>query len=635
MARMARCWLLLLLLLSACSVGTGRARDGGGSDARLPPGVDGGPAEFRCTPDSPGCLGNLYYECGSDGRTRTFETQCDEACDPMLRCVACRPGERRCEGTVSMVCRTDGSGWVSGRDCAEWGSACGGDGYCGDACAEAERTRSNVGCEYWPTPLANTAELDRNVFDFRVVVANPNDTPANVRVSRAGAEAWSGTVDPHGLREITLPWIDGESFGLGEGTWNSIVTAGGAYRLTSDIPVIASQFNPFEYSAGGAFSYTNDATLLYPTHTLTGDYVGVSYPPLSRRTGTEGGNGGGAFDSIRYGGYIAIVGVSPEPTRVEVTARGNVAADAGGRFPATAAGGTFAFTLQQGEVAHVAAAPPPECTPGRPGFVEDRECTTVPIFGTQCDVFQTCKEEQHDLTGTRIAADHPVAVFGGHVCAYVPTSAQACDHLEAMMPPIQSWGRAFVSAPMGDGSTNGVNVVRVLPAFEATTVTISPPQGGVSGGTISPGSFLEMEVTSPFEVQADRAILVAQYLRGQYATMPDSARGDPGLTVLVPAEQYREDYTFILPSSYNPGTNGQNHLLIVRPPGLELTLDGAPVSASWQTIGGREVGVVLLDGGTHAIHGADTFGLTAYGLGSFTSYATPAGLNLEPITILF
>ncbi len=631
-------FLVTLLLASACSAG-GRhptTRDGGGGDSSLPPGVDGGPVVTGCTPGAGGCAGNTYFECAADGRSHTFETQCDSACDPQLRCVLCRPGSRRCDGTVSMACSTDGQAWFSGRDCAEWGSTCGGDGFCTDICADAERTSSNVGCEYWPTPLANTAELDPTQFDYRVVVANPNDIAANVRVTRGGAEAFSGTIDPHGLREIVLPWIDGQSFALGEGSWNSIAVANGAYRLTSDAPVIASQFNPFEYNVGSTYSYTNDATLLYPSHVLTGDYVGASWFPLSRRTGTDGGFGGGSFDTIRYPGYVAVVGVSPEPTHVQVTARGNVAAEASGRFPAPMSGRSFVFELQQGEVVHIAAAPPPECGSGRPGFVEERDCTTLPIVGTQCDVFQTCREDQYDLTGTRIVADHPVSVFGGHVCAYVPTSAQACDHLEVQMPPIQSWGRAFVSAPMGDGSTSGTNIVRVLAAFDATVVTVDPPQNGVSGGTLSAGQYLEFEASTPFEVRGSNAITVAQYIRGQYATDPPSARGDPALTVLVPEEQYRNEYTFILPSSYNAGTNGQNHLLVVRPPGLALTLDGAPVNGvTWQTIAGREVGVILLDGGTHAISASDPFGLIAYGLGSFTSYATPAGLNLEPITVLF
>jgi len=628
---------LLGLLVVGCTAG-GRpptGRDAGtpppGMDGSVPPTGDAGP--FRCDPGSTGCTGNVFWECGADGASRSLETTCDSVCDPQLACVLCQPGTRRCMGSVSEVCTANGRAWVTGRDCSEWGSTCGGDGYCGDACAEAERTTSNVGCEYWPVPLANTGELDPTTFDYRVVVANPNDAPANVTVTRAGAEAWSGAVPAGGLTEIPLPWVDGQSFNVPEGSWQSFVNASGAYRLTSDVPVIASQFNPFEYSVGGEFSFTNDATLLYPSHVLTGDYVGVSYPPLSRRTGSEGGIGGG-LSALRYPGYIAVVGTTPGTTTVQVTARGEVAADATGRWPATRTGGSFSFELAQGEVAHIVAGVPPECTPGRPGFVEDRECMTVPIIGEQCDLFQTCHERDYDLTGTRVVADQPVAVFGGHTCAYVPTNAQACDHLEVQMPPIQSWGRAYVSAPMADGSTNGTNVVRVLPAFEATEVTVSPAQGGVSGGTLSPGEYLEFDATSPFSVTGTSAVLVAQYLRGQYATEPESARGDPAMTVLVPSEQFRSEYTFILPSSYNAGTNGQNHLLVVRPPGLEILLDGAPLTATFTTIGGSEVGVVLLDGGTHTMTAAMPFGLIAYGMGSFTSYATPAGLDLEPITIL-
>lgn len=632
--RFALCFALplTLALVPACTEeGPGRTRRDGGPavDARVPT-FDGG---FRCIAGEPGCAGNTAYVCGDDGMSRTNETVCEQACAPGLGCVLCVPGSRRCEGTVSMVCAADGRSWLTGRDCSEWGSTCGGSGYCQDACGEAEQTKSNVGCEYWPAPLANPA-LNGSLFDFRVVVANPNDVPANVRITRGGSEVATRAIPAHGLAEIPLPWVPGQSLsdGIREGSWSSIAVANGAYRLTSDVPVIASQFNPFEYSAGGGNSFTNDATLLYPSHVLTGDYVGVSWYPLSRRTG--GGIGGGGLDALRYPGYIAVVGISPEPTRVQVLARGAVAREASGRFPDTRVGGSFVFTIAQGEVVHIAAGIPPECTPGRPGFIEERDCESLPPFGEVCDVMQTCREAEFDLTGSRIAADRPIAVFGGHSCAYVPTNAEACDHLEEQLPPIQSWGRAFVGAPMGDGSLHATNIVRVV-AYEDTTVSVNPPQGGTSGATLAAGQFLEFDATGPFEVAGSSAILVTQYLRGQYATDPPAARGDPGMTVLVPDEQYRSDYTFILPSSYNAGTNGQNHLLVVRSPGTTLTLDGAPVTVPFTAIGGREVGVLLLEGGTHAISGTSRFGLVAYGLGSFTSYATTAGLNLEPITILY
>src|SRR5205814_2302266 len=35
----------------------------------------------------------------------------------------------------------------------------------------------------------------------------------------------------------------------------------------------------------------------------------------------------------------------------------------------------------------------------------------------------------HDLTGTTVVSTRPVAVFGGHKCADVPSSASACDNL--------------------------------------------------------------------------------------------------------------------------------------------------------------------------------------------------------------
>lgn len=624
----------LAALSFGCSAGDGNRRprgDGGGTDAGSdgsPPRTDSGPG--TCTPGQGGCTGNTYWECGDDGVSHVNESECENVCAPELGCVLCRPGSRRCDGDVSMFCNANGNQWLTGRDCAEWESTCGSDGYCTDPCGEAEKSSSNVGCEYWPTPLANTNELDASVFDFRVVVANPNDTPANITVTRNGSEAFSGTVDASGLQEIVLPWVDGMSFGIPEGSWESLITAGGAYRLTSDVPVIVSQFNPFEYNVGETFSYTNDATLLLPSHVLTGDYFASSYLPLSRRTG--GGLGG--TNTIRYPGYVAVVGITAEPAQVRVTPAGEVAAGGSGRIPATRRGSSFVVTLEQGEVAHIAAAPPPECSEGRPGYNHEEDCESTP-FGDICDGFDTCGETGHDLTGTRIAADRPVAVFGGHTCAYIPYTSQACDHLETQMPPVQSWGKRYVGMPMGPGTTGNRNLVRVLAAFDGTTVTITPPQDGVSGGMLDRGEYLETYATSAFEVTADQAVMTAQYILGQYSSDPPADRGDPAMTALVPAEQYRSDYTFILPSSYNPDTNGQNYLMVVRPPGLDLTLDGSSASASWQSVAGREVGLIELEGGTHSIEASDAFGLVAYGLGRFTSYATPAGLNLEQITILY
>ncbi|MCE9576155.1 MAG: IgGFc-binding protein [Deltaproteobacteria bacterium] len=603
----------------------------GDVDASTGGGGDGPPA--TCVAGQPGCYGSTHYVCAPDGHSRLDETACPQACDPQLGCVTCVPGSRSCDGTTSMICDEQGAGYQVGRDCAEWGSACATDGFCDDVCASAERTQSNVGCEYWPVALANTPELSPTDFDFRVVVANPSAQAAHVKVTQGGTMVAEVTVAVGGIEVIPLPWVAGQSFAIAQGSWSSLLVANGAYRLVSDTPVIATQFNPFEYSTGSVFSYTNDASLLLPAHTLTGRYVGASWVPLSRRTGTEDFFGN-SYASIRYPGYLAIVGTNPTPTTVTLTASGEIQSDVSGRIARTARGGTLSFTVARGEVAHVTVASPPECVTGRPGFNDVRDCTTDPIFGMSCDIFDTCREQDYDLTGTQISATAPIEVFGGHTCAYAPYTAQACDHLEEQLPPVQTWGEDYVGAPMGEGGIGGLNIVRVVAAFPDTVVTVSPAQGGVSGGTLAAGQFLEFNATTPFQIHGSSAVMVAQYLVGQYASTPAAGRGDPALAMLPPAEQYRADYTFILPTSYNASTNGQNYLLVTRPPGLAITLDGNPVSAAFQAIGSWEIGVVLLDGGTHHIEAAQPFGVIAYGLGSFTSYATVAGLNLTPITVV-
>jgi hypothetical protein len=304
---------------------------------------------------------------------------------------------------------------------------------------------------------------------------------------------------------------------------------------------------------------------------------------------------------------------------------GNTAGEATGRFAATARGGLITFTLQQGEVIHIAADVPPDCLPGRPGWHHESDSLSW---------MDTCREIDFDMTGSRIRADKPVAVFGGHVCAYVPYTSEACDHLEVQLSPIQTWGLSYVTAPMRDAGTNYDNLVRVVAAFDGTDVTVSPPQGGVSTFTLNEYGMQEFFASGPFQVTGTKAIQVGQYLLGQYYPEPDASRGDPAMTILVPSEQYREDYTFVTPSSYNSGTNGQSYVMIVRPPGLDLVLDGATLTTTWESVGGMEIGTVPVEGGTHVITGASPFGMITFGMGSFTSYTYPAGLNLEQITTI-
>ena len=639
------CWVLTLVGVMgavACSAGGdspggssgggGKAGAGGGGGGDEPDGYV--PPTFSCTPGEWGCYQNAYFQCGADGASRTKEEHCSGLCMASIGCAVCAPGANGCNGEVASVCREDAMGWNSVRDCAEWGSQCGIDGYCDDACGDAERGNSYIGCEYWPTPIANTDELDAG-FDYRVVVGNPDDKEAaHVVVTRGdkGVDKvqWDDWVPPGGLKEIPLAWVAGQSRlprGATKVTWNSLAIENGAYRLKSDRPITVAQFNPFDYynAKTKKYSYTNDASLLLPKHVLSGDYVNLSYLPLSIAIKGLGQFGKGP-------GYLAIVGVSPEPTTVRVQVSAHTAAHTAtnpGKFGALTPGNVVEFVVQRGEVVHMVAAPPPNCAAGRPGYMAKafQNCAT----GTCYDV-DACGENLHDMTGSRVTADRPVQVFGGHSCAIVPYHKMACDHLEVQLPPIQTWGKKYVGMPMLDGNVSGQNLVRVVAAFDDTQVTITPQQGDVGQFVLQANQWKEFFVSTAFEAVATKAVMVGQYLLGQQYPDPPAERGDPALTTLVPSEQYRKDYVFVAPSSYNAETKGQNFLLVTRSPGMGVFLDGNLVEAEWKKAGGWELGIVPINGGTHSIKSATEFGAIAYGLGTYTSYVYPIGLNLDSIT---
>lgn len=600
----------LLLVLSSCSSPPPVEPDAGldgsidESDANTDAGMHD--AGFSCEPGQAGCYGRTHYVCGEDGRTRENEVVCEAGCHPENGCVPCVPDTRTCDGRVSLICNADGSGWRHGRDCAEWGSECVIEtGYCNDPCGAAELSRTYIGCEYYAAPFAQTRELLRDLFDFRVVVANPSQVPAEVTVHRGHLLLERRRIVPGELVEIALPWIDGLTFPAGT-QWTSTTMSDGAYTVRSTRPVLVTQFNPFHYASfegGLAYSYSNDASLLLPAHALGTDYVAATYLPTS--------SAGGSSPP-----WIAIIGTSLEPTNVEVVASAAFLADEAGRFGAVEAGETFSFTLARGEVAQLIPAPPPRCDSTRPGF--------DPESGR-------CEEPEYDPTGSRIRADAPIAVFTGHVCAFVPFNTPACDHLEAQLAPVTTWGEQYETMPLAEPGAPTGNLLRIVAARDGTRVTFEPPIGSVSEIVLDATEYRELRIDGPVSITADAPIQIAQLLLGQNITDPPLDRGDPALTMLVPSEQFRSDYVFVTPSSYADTPSGRAYVLVSRVPGATIMLDGEEVSANWTRVGDRELAIVELSGGTHHAKATSPFGLVAFGLGAYTSYACPAGLNLNTL----
>jgi hypothetical protein len=416
-------------------------------------------------------------------------------------------------------------------------------------------------------------------FEFAVVISNPQTYA--VRASFTGGALTAPrelTLAPGAIETVILPWVfelsqnsAGSNPAGNRPPARSALRRGGAYRLRTNGPVAAYQFNPLTFSQNGnrLFSYTNDASLLLPQGVLTQRYTVSTWPNWSRG----------------FGGFVSIVGVAGETTQVVV--RPAAAVSAGTGVAAIAAGGVGTFTLQPG------------------------------------DVLQLVSTGEGDLTGTSIQSTLPVAVYVGHDCTNVPFERVACDHLEEQLFPNETWGRDYVVSGLRDRGATNPSIVRIVSQVDDNTLTFDPPVLGPR--TLRAGQIVELNTAQHFRVTGTRPFLVMQYMIGQGPQGVTTA-GDPAMVTEVPVLQYRTQYDFYVPNTYP-----QNFLNVVAPVDAQLTMDGVPLRGSMEVVSGKAIYTLPIAAGPHRIRAGDLqqFGIKVYGVATYTSYMYPGGLDLR------
>lgn len=583
----------------------------GGSSAAVPAcsgsdsvaaGSDAGAGghELFCSAGTIVCEGSSARTCdGKGGFSRQEDCAADHrTCTEALGCLACVPGTGlSCHDGKATGCRADGVVITFECDPTQ-GMVCEPDG-CKGKCSPTELGPSYVGCDYYPTATLNPVWSG---FDFAVAVANTDTVEANVTVTRSGATVASAKVAPGALGVVKLPWVaelkggDVDACQTPPPPGATRVVAGGAFRLRSDVPVTVYQFSPLSYAIdpppaacpvgtqcpGGlesrCKSFSNDASLLLPATTLTGEYVALAWPSSSSRAG-----------------FIAITATA-DGTVVELDGVGELAPGAG-----LDASGKGKVTLGAGDVLEVVA----------------RSDVAQGAFGA-------------DLSGTQVHASRPVQVIAGHSCANVPQPATGyCDHLEESVFPVETLGTDYLVTFPGALGAPSPHVVRVLAIEAQTHVRFDPPV--VADQTLGPKAPFELSgVTKDVHVISDKPVLVAQYMQGS-SSVP-SGLGDPSLSFAIATEQFRTTYLFIAPETYDT-----SYVNVIAPSGASVRLDGADVPAGeFESVGASSWSVarhLLAKQGVHEITSASRFGVVVYGYGKDTSYMYPGGLDLKQITV--
>ncbi len=538
-----------------------------------------------CTDGAQQCMGNELQVC-TNGKF-TNSQSCPSACDDHLGCVLCKPGTGTCMGEVSHACNDDGQGYTDITCDPLEGETCGSAGVCEGACSPQALGQTYLGCDYYPTVTGNPVEQS---YDFAVVVSNTTSTDATITIDGGALMAPDTFTAPAGKAiQHNLPWVPSLKLCLNTDVGlctasahqGDVMAPKGAYHLRSTQPVTVYQFNPIEYTKSGANgnSYSNDASLLFPTTAWRTDHYVATW-----------NNTGNVHPSL-----LAVTAMY-DGTTVTINAKSATMADMGApAFPAN---------------------------------------TPTPVMLNAGDVIQI-GTAAGDLTGSRVQSDKPVQVIGAHYCADVPDGAGYCDHLEEVMLPLDAMGANYVvNAPAVTTIPNGkVEEIRIVATEANTSLTYDPPQTGAPTTIANPGDFISiMENAQSFKVSANHKILVAQFMEGSTVA---GGTGDPSMALAVPIEQFRTQYLFLAPTTYET-----NYVDVTAPVGANITLDGTPLT-NWTAIGtsgwqlARVVGLTAgpTGDGEHSITGDMGFGISVYGYGMDTSYWYPGGLDLHQVVI--
>ncbi|MBN1653227.1 MAG: IgGFc-binding protein [Deltaproteobacteria bacterium] len=608
------------------------------------------------------CAGNWAVSCVKgepDELVDCFKT--DEVCAPYIGCSRCVPGRITCGGSNNVVqCSKDGRDLKEIKQCdASAGEHCDLiNGGCADLCKAAEATKSYIGCEYWAVPTINSelkeaffTASEVNPFRFAIAIANPQAVTADVQIERAGSLISEKSVEPGEMTTIELDWIPLLFDGISDqnepdAVPRSVKVKDGAYRISSSVPVTAYQFNPLRFQEEvdneRYYSHTNDASLLLPTQALTGNYVVMSRPTrLVVSTVSASSNCGGSdqlpcYEQSRSSspGFLAIVGVDDEPTQVQIKTTSYLVEDDNGVVPNLAPGEVLSLSLEKGEVLQLLSATPEECPENSyqdeiSTCSSNRDAASEPCATfnyTYCDV-----DARYDLTGTQISASGRISVISGHNCAFVPHNRWACDHLEESMFPTESWGKEIFVA-LSEPIREEPNVIRVLSNSDENAISFSPEV--YEKVSINAGEYIEFAADRDFRVRGTHALMVAQFLVGQdYAGFRSSglrSEGDPGMSLGIPQEQWRERYTFLAPDTFPDST-----VIVIARKNQSVVLDGRLVTG-FRAIKGTAMSAarVNVESGQHLIEATATFGIVVYGYALYTSYIYPGGLDLRVINII-
>jgi hypothetical protein len=618
-------------------------------------------AAAACAYGEKRCSGDQLETCGGAPASPAWQltTDCQTAGQTcivtLFTCGACNPRTKKCDGQSVQTCDSAGATWQATETCdTSKGLACR-EGSCVQLCDLASQQQSNVGCEYWGADLDNadvSPSLNAAAQQYAIVVSNvQSDVPTHVTVeqddsspgdvSHQTSVVATAIISPQNLEVFNLGprEVDGSADGtFNTGTGTALTRH--AYRVTSDFPIVAYQFNPLD----NVNVFSNDASQLLPVSGLNSGaglaYVVPAWPQTIAITSDPNTNFG-----IDLRAFLAIV-ATRDNTHVHLKSAARV-------IP----GGPFSSGIDQGASA-------------------DATLQAFEVLNLETGDFDA------DFTGSLLSADQPIAVFPGSEASDSPTfpslAQRFCcaDHLEHQTTPLRTVGKSYVLAKMPNrtsaviaaggniGEIEEIEYYKVVAASAGTThIVTTLPSPYAAFDLTGQGATWTIPSKNDFLLDADQPTMVLQVQASQDAGgVPRGLPGgDPSTMIPSPREQWRNDYVLLTPDKYV-----FDYLVVVAPSDAHVYVDGLALDTTdaditpsdGLTIAERgrstppfwtyryQLSYPVIDptaqppnnilpgkqnDGVHHVQADQPVGVIAYGFDSYVSYAYAGGTQLTVI----
>lgn len=521
-------------------------------------------------------------------------------------------------------------------------------------CQDAAMHPSNLGCDFLAVDLPNEVDpapinLDASASQYSIVVANDNAYPVHVTVTINTAKYGDPVSEMAILQTVAMPGVAqrvdlpqreidgsmGQTGGYVALSGSGTYVSSRAFHVTTDGPVVIYQFNPIDQE------YSNDASTLIPVNALGSDYIMLGFP-----TANPCSISGLGLAGIPDHTYMTIM-AAEAATTVTVTTTHAIRAsssDSGVQLAAIPKGGTFTVHLGRYDILNLAS--------DQPENVDIITCANAVNGG-----------QNGDFTGSIIHADKPISVFtsgqradgfGGATNVVYPPDWVASgegaddlcctDHVEEQLFPTQALGTEFNVARSPIRSTDSTgwiepDIIRVVASADATDITTTA-DAPYDHFTLNAGQQKTFASTRGFTLKSTSAVAINTFTVPQHFVKHGYV-GDPTEITIPAAEQYRKQYVFLVPDTFQ-----DNYMVLARPMGMDVTLDGTSIAGIEFTMCypgplGDIEGVTYeqltckLAAGQHTVAGAMPFGLLVWGYYSVSAYAYFGGSDIKVINPIF